>query len=79
MVVTNHTEWPSMQVYSLADHTEKTILSDFTSTPPTMFRPAAQGAVITYTKLPLGGAAPASETIWRENLDGSQRQRELRA
>lgn len=63
-----------MQVYSLADHTSTTILRDFTSTPPTIFRPAVQGSTIAYTKLPYGVATTTGESIWRINLDGTNQQ-----
>jgi hypothetical protein len=63
-----------MQVYDIASGKRTEILSDFASSPPTIFRPAIAGNVITYTKLPYGASLATSESIWRVGLDGSHPQ-----
>lgn len=63
-----------IRVYTVQQRTTKTIFSDFSSPLPFIYRPAVSGSTITYTKIPYGPTDATSETIWRMNLDGSQRQ-----
>lgn len=79
---THHVVWSSlveqngkfgsvMHVYTIATGTTATIMRDFASNPPNIYRPAIAGDTITYTKLPYGSKTETVETIWRMNIDGS--------